>query len=156
MDHDLEPVERVRRFLRPLGIEVVELPDDTSTAVLAAQALRTTVATIVKSLLFLIDEEPYLVLVSGNRKIDKRKLARDVGGRKARLADPDRALSVTGYAVGGVPPVALRTRVPVLMDRHLLAHPVVYAAAGSSFAVFPVEPDRLRDVTEARVIQAVE
>ena len=126
------------------------------TAALAAQALGTTVSTFVKSLLFLIDDQPYLVLVAGDRKVDMRRLARDVGGRKARVADADRTLELTGYRVGGVPPVALRTEMPILMDDHLLVHPIVYAAAGSSFAIFPIAPVHLREMTGARVIQVAE
>lgn len=149
-------VDDVRRSLSPAGIAVRELPADASTAQLAADALNTTVATIVKSLLFLHADQPLLVLVSGDRKLNQRKLSAELGGGKVRLARPDQVLDITGYPVGGVPPLAHRTRMKVLMDRYLLDHPVVYAAAGAYNAIFPVDPRRLVALTGAEMTEATE
>ncbi|GAC1331999.1 MAG: hypothetical protein NVS2B16_28240 [Chloroflexota bacterium] len=156
MSGDGHAVDRVRSFLRPYGLDVHEVSEDTSTAILAAHALHTTVGSIVKSLLFLLDETPHLVLVCGDRKVDKRRLGQELNVRKVRLADPDRTLLVTGYAVGGVAPVASLNPVPALMDRELLAYPVVYAAAGSPNAIFPVRPQQLLEITQARLITSAE
>lgn len=149
-------VDDVRRDLESQGIAVRELPDDASTAQSAARALGTSVPTIVKSLLFLWSDEPLLVLVSGDRKLNARKLAAELGGGKIRLASPDRVLEITGYPVGGVPPVAHRVRIRTLIDRHLLDHSVVYAAAGAHNAIFPVEPRHLIAMTGAETTDAAE
>lgn len=149
-------VEDVRDFLAPVGILVQELPDDASTAQSAAAALGTTVPTIVKSLLFLHAGEPILVLVAGDRKLNQRALATELGGGKVRLAKSDQVLEITGYPVGGVPPVAHATMLRTLLDHHLLAHPVVFAAAGAYNAIFPIEPQRLLEITGATLTDATE
>lgn len=149
-------VDGVRDFLIPAGIAVQELPGDASTAQSAAEALGTTVPTIVKSLLFLHNGEPILVLVAGDRKLNQRMLAAELGGGKVRLAKPDQVLEITGYPVGGVPPVAHPTTLRTLLDRHLLVHPVVYAAAGAHNAIFPIEPRRLLEITGASLTDATE
>lgn len=145
-------VESVRAFLARHDIEVVELPADTSTALLAAEALHTSVGSIVKSLLFMADDVPVLVLASGDRKVDTRRVAGVVGGRKVRLATPAQVLAWAGYAVGGVPPVAHRQELRVLMDRTLLNFPTVYAAAGAPNAIFPVTPDHLSSLAHAEIV----
>ena len=149
-------VETVRAWLAPHGIEVQELDADTSTAVLAARALGTTVPAIVKSLLFLVDGEPVLVLTSVDRKVDGRALSRGLGARKSRMARPEEVVALSGYAIGGVPPVGHRTPLRTLLDRHLLAFNTVYAAAGAGNAVFAVEPERLRQLTSAEITDAAQ
>lgn len=149
-------VDDVRDFLTPSGIVVQELPGDASTAQSAAEALGTTVPTIVKSLLFLHEGEPVLVLVAGDRKLNQRTLARELGGGKVRLARPDQVLEITGYPVGGVPPVAHPATLRTLLDRHLLVHRLVFAAAGASNAIFPIEPQQLLELTGATLTEATE
>jgi Cys-tRNA(Pro) deacylase len=149
-------VADVRAFLTPHGVEVLELPDDAGTAVLAAQALNTSVDTIVKSLLFFADEAPILVLAPGDLQVSTTRLAGRVQAERVRLARPKEVLQVTGYAVGGVPPVAHAHTVPIVIDRHLLAHPVIFAAAGDRQAVFPVEPQKLVELTGATPVDIAE
>jgi Cys-tRNA(Pro) deacylase len=147
-------VDDVRARLAPERIEVQELSADTSTAVLAAQALGTTVSAIVKSLLFLADGEPLLVLTSGERKVDARALSRSLGVKKVRMARPEEVIEFAGYPVGGVPPVAHRRPLRTLLDRTLLEHETVYAAAGAGNAIFAVSPARLQALTSAELTDA--
>ncbi len=144
-------VDDVRRYLEQHHVEVLELPADTSTAALAAQALHTTVDTIVKSLLFTAGDEAVLVLAAGDRTVETRALARLLGVGKARLARPQEVIDITGYAVGGVPPVAHRRPLRTLVDRHLMRHATVYAAAGAGNAVFAVAPDRLVELSGGEI-----
>jgi Cys-tRNA(Pro) deacylase len=144
-------VGHVREVLAPHGIEVQELPADTSTAVSAAQALGTTVPAIVKSLLFLADGDPIVVLAPGDRRVDREAVARYLKAAAVRLARPDEALQFTGYPVGGVPPLAHRSRLRVLMDSHILDSAIVYAAAGSPNAIFGIEPRRLQQLAGAEI-----
>ena len=154
MDVSLTP-DDVRRELMPHGIEIRRLDADTSTAQLAAGALGTTVGSIAKSLLFMADDRPVLVVTSGDRTVDTHRLQEVTGAERVRLARPAEVLSITGYRVGGVPPVAHATSVRVLMDRTLLSYPTVFAAAGAVDAIFPVSPDRLREITAAEVVDVV-
>ena len=130
----------------------MEMPADTSTSVLAAEALGTTVGAIVKSILLLSDGKPVLVLAPGDRRVSKDRLCELTGSMMVRLAKPDEVLAITGYQVGGVPPLAHGSVLPILMDRRLLDQGVVYAAAGASNAIFAVEPDLLRRITAAKVV----
>ena len=136
-----------------LGVEVDvrEMDDTTHTAVEAATALGTTVAAIVKSLLFRIDgDAPLLVLASGPNRVDTRLLGELVGGAIA-MADAKSVKLVTGYSIGGVPPFGHPERLRTIIDEDLLALPEVWAAAGSATAVFGIEPHRLAELTNATV-----
>jgi prolyl-tRNA editing enzyme YbaK/EbsC (Cys-tRNA(Pro) deacylase) len=135
---------------------VLELPADASTAQLAALALNTGVNTIVKSLVFLADEAPALVLAAGDRKVSNRLLAQLLGAPRVKLAKPDEVTRLAGYPVGGVPPVAHRRPIRTFVDRNLLDHPIVYAAAGAGNAVFAVTPARLIELTEGEVADLAE
>ena len=144
--------DRVRAALEALGLEarVVRVADSARTAPEAAAAVGTTVERIVKSLVFTAGGRPVLALVSGANRLDADRLAALAGGPVAR-ADADLVRAVTGYAVGGVPPVGLATPLPVYCDRDLLDHPTVWAAAGTPHEVFEVAPGDLVRVTGASV-----
>jgi Cys-tRNA(Pro) deacylase len=156
VDSLLQPlaVENVRSALEPFGLSVVVLPDDASTAALAAEALGTTVDRIVKSLLFLAGDEPILVLAAGDRRVDAKMLASELGVAKVRLAKPDQVIALAGYAVGGVPPIAHRTRLRTLIDERLMRHEIVYAAAGAHNAIFAVSPITLSEISSAQLTNA--
>lgn len=144
--------EHVRLALTRFGLAIRTLDADTSTSALAADALGTSVGSIAKSLLFFADDRPILVVASGDTRVDGDRLAHIVGAPSVRLARPREVLAVTGYRVGGVPPLAHATPVRVLMDRRLTAYPIVYAAAGSPAAIFPVEPGRLLTIARAELV----
>lgn len=144
-------VEDVEQFLANYDIAVRTVPTDTSTALSAAETLGTEVAAIVKSLLFIQDATPILALVSGIRTVNVHRLAALVGAESVRLARPREVRSLTGYAVGGVPPVAHRQPMRVVMDRHLMEFPLVYAAAGSTVAIFEIRPHDLSRISGAEV-----
>ncbi len=135
-----------------LDVEIREFPAGTRTAEDAARALGTTVAQIVKALVFLADDRPVLALVSGANRLDEGKLAAACGAQRVVKADADRVRSATGFVIGGVPPLGHRWPLPVYLDRDLLAHEIVYAAAGAPTAVFPVTPADLWRVTGAQVV----
>jgi prolyl-tRNA editing enzyme YbaK/EbsC (Cys-tRNA(Pro) deacylase) len=138
-------VERVRAACaaRQLSVEIIEYPSGTRTAEDAARAVGTSVGQIVKSLVFIADGAPILVLASGANRVDPRKLARLAGASRVEKASADVTREATGFAIGGVPPLGHRRPLRVFVDRALLVHPVVYAAAGTPRAVFAAEPDAL-------------
>jgi Cys-tRNA(Pro) deacylase len=145
---------RVRRFFAARGVQVAIQTFDASvhTAQQAAQALGTEVRTIVKSLVFEADGQPVLVLCSGDRRVDTAKLAALCAAQQVRQATAERTKSVTGYSIGGVPPVAHATALPIFMDQALLTCEVVYAAAGTARTLFAITPQDLRDVSGARIV----
>jgi prolyl-tRNA editing enzyme YbaK/EbsC (Cys-tRNA(Pro) deacylase) len=109
------------------------------------------VAQIVKSLVFLAGDEPILVLVSGANQADERRLA-TLSGHSVRRADADAVRAHTGYAIGGVPPVGHARPLRVFIDRDLLGHDRLIAAAGTPHAVFPITPAELCRVTGGAVV----
>ncbi len=148
--------DRVQTALRQLGVNVrvVELDTSTATAQQAALAVACELGAIVKSLLFLIDGHPNLVLVAGDRMADQRKLAAHfgLGKRKVRLADSETVRRVTGYEVGGVPPVGHDVHLPVLLDESLARFDIVWAAAGASNAVFAIPYSILKQITGGQAV----
>jgi len=146
-------VQRVADALEQLGIrvEITEFAESTRTAEEAAAAVNSTLGQIVKSLVFLAGEQPVLALVSGTNRVDTEKLAAVAGGQIKR-ANADIVREATGFSIGGVPPVGHSTPLPTYLDRDLLQYQVVWAAAGTPNAVFPVAPDELQRVTNATVI----
>ena len=135
----------MRAALRAAGLnaDIQEFPAGTRTAEDAARALGTTVAQIVKSLVFLADGRPVLALVSGANRVDERKLAAACGAQRVVKADADTVRETTGFGIGGVPPMGHRRPLRAFIDQDLLRHDLVYAAAGTSTAVFPVTPGEL-------------
>lgn len=149
---------RVAEYLRGCGVGtgVVHLDKTTRTAELAAQAIGCPVGAIVKSLVFLADGRPVLVLASGDRRVSTEKLGKLVGAEQVTIARASEVKEITGFAIGGVPPVAHDNIDIVLMDEHLRRFEMVYAAAGSPFDIFPVTPYDLERIAGARVCDVVE
>jgi prolyl-tRNA editing enzyme YbaK/EbsC (Cys-tRNA(Pro) deacylase) len=133
-----------------IGIEVRHFPAGTRTATDAARAVGCEVGQIVKSLVFVAGGRPVVALVSGANRLDESRLGAAAGEPVAK-ADAEVARSATGYSIGGVPPFGHTTDVPVFMDRDLLAHNVVWAAAGRPDSVFEIHPERLRELSQATV-----
>jgi Cys-tRNA(Pro) deacylase len=133
-----------------LPIAVVRFPQETRTAEDAARAVGCEVAQIVKSLVFVTDGKPLVALVSGADRLDPRRLAAAMGASDVRRASGDEVRSATGYAIGGVPPIGHVQPLPILIDRNLLTHATVWAAAGLPDAVFEVDPRALMAATGAR------
>jgi Cys-tRNA(Pro) deacylase len=146
-------VERVTAAARDadLAIEVERFPDGTRTAADAARAVGCEVAQIVKSLVFLADGTAVVALVSGANRVDPSRLAAAIGASEVRKADGDEARAATGFAIGGVPPFGHSTAVSVVVDRDLLGHETVWAAAGLPDAVFAISPAELLRASHGRV-----
>ena len=150
-------VERVARVLRDAGIEsrLEEFGEGTPTAEDAARAAGCTLPQIVKSLLFACDDRFALVMVPGDRRADRAKVAKEAGCERAKPASAEDVVRVTGFAVGGVAPFPLPGVQLVLMERTLLSHDVVWIGAGSHHHMAAIAPTDLARVAKARVIDAV-
>jgi prolyl-tRNA editing enzyme YbaK/EbsC (Cys-tRNA(Pro) deacylase) len=139
---------RFAEALRALGLQDVlvrarRFPEGTRTAAEAAAAIGCELSQICKSLVFAADGVPVLVLMDGASRVDTERVRQELGAGAVGRADAGVVRETTGYAIGGVPPFGHRTRTRVLADRGLLAHDVVWAAAGTPHTVFPIEPKAL-------------
>ena len=105
---------------------------------------------IVKTLIFASADAPVLVMASGPNRVDLDKVAQLVGAPVKR-ANADQVREWTGFSIGGVPPVAHAQPITSFVDRDLLQHPEVWAAAGTPNTVFPIHPEDLVRVTGATV-----
>jgi prolyl-tRNA editing enzyme YbaK/EbsC (Cys-tRNA(Pro) deacylase) len=148
-------VDRFQDEARARGVEVVvrEFPQGTRTASDAAAAIGCDVAQIVKSLVFVADDEPVLVLTSGANRVDEHALQRALEVHVVRKATADEVRDATGYAIGGTPPFGHRRPLRVLCDRDLTGHEEVWAAAGTPSTVFALTPATLLEVTGAEVVE---
>ncbi|MFM7258104.1 MAG: YbaK/EbsC family protein, partial [Acidimicrobiaceae bacterium] len=131
---DLHPnTLRVVAAAREAGLEITtrRFPEGTKTAADAAAAIGVVVGQIVKSLVFGVDNEIVMALVSGSNQLDEKKLAAAAGGSKCSRVDADAVRAATGYPIGGVPPFGHSTQLRIFIDPDLLQYVEVWAAAGT-------------------------
>ena len=134
---------RVIAAARDAGLEITtrRFPEGTKTAADAAAAIGVTVGQIVKSLVFGVDNEIVMALVSGSNQLDEKKLALAAGGAKCARVDADAVREATGYPIGGVPPFGHSTQLRVFVDPDLLQYDEVWAAAGTWNDNFGANPN---------------
>ena len=134
-----------------LDVEVQRYPDGTRTAADAAAAVGCKVDQIVKSLVFMADVRPILILCSGARRVDEEKLA-DYIGTEIRIAGASEVRAATGYAIGGTPPLGHTVPLKTVVDPHLMEFEEIWAAAGTPDSVFPIQPKELVKATSGAVV----
>jgi Cys-tRNA(Pro) deacylase len=152
-----EPVERVASFLRRAAVEatVEEFPQGTPTAEEAARAAGCRLEQIVKSLVFVCDGTYVIALVPGDRRADETKVAAAVGAADARVARGREVADATGFEPGAVAPFPRTSAGPVVMDRTLLQHSVVWIGAGSPAHMASLGPGDLQRLTGAHTADLV-
>ena len=141
---DVHPnVSRVVSAAKERGLEIntKRFPEGTKTAADAAAAIGVTVGQIVKSLVFGVDGEIVMALVSGSNQLDEKKLALAAGGAKCARVDADAVREATGFPIGGVPPFGHSSQLRVFVDPDLLQYDEVWAAAGTWNDVFGANPN---------------
>jgi prolyl-tRNA editing enzyme YbaK/EbsC (Cys-tRNA(Pro) deacylase) len=156
-------IQRVRDAAARKGVslDVVTFDQSTHTAAEAAAAVGAELGQIVKSLVFVAPAEdggldPILCLVSGQNRVDLARLAAVTGERDVRRATAREADELTGFTIGGIPPIGHLRPVRVIMDPDLGRFQTVWAAAGTPTAVFPVPPATLRTLANAMVAPITE
>lgn len=152
--------EIVQKLLLQKGLkfEVIELAASTRTANDAATHIGCQVGQIVKSLLFRTKEtqQPILILASGINRVSEEAIQRYVG-EKIIKADADFTRAVTGFAIGGIPPLGHKTSIAhVYIDEDLLQHETLWAAAGTPYAVFKLPASQLQIVSGGTIISIKE
>lgn len=131
-----------------LEIEVKTLSNSARTAALAAAALGVEVGQIVKSLVFLRDDAPVLILCAGDRRVDAERLG-------LSPASAERVRQATGFSIGGVPPLGHDTELETTIDQSLRRFSVVWAAAGTPHTVFAIGTEAVIDAIPRASVDSV-
>ena len=153
-------VLKVKEFLKNIddSLELIVLDETARTAEDAAKSLKKEVGSIVKSLLFknIETNEYYLCLVSGDQYLSLEKLSKIIGNNIAK-ANADECKEITGFSIGGVPPVAhVHSPSRIFIDEKLNRFDMVYAAAGHPYVVFGITLDNLHNITKGEINSIVE
>jgi Cys-tRNA(Pro) deacylase len=152
--------KELQRFIDSRGIDAVILPmaAHTSTVADAARELGVDTDRIIKSLVFVVKDQPLLVINNGTARVDRKKLAAVLGvGRKhVKFADAEQALSVTGYVVGSMPPFGHLRKLRTLVDRTVTRLDRIYGGGGAIDAMMRLTPAELLRVTGAEVFDLSE
>ena len=142
--------KKVREFFEAAGIrkEIHRFSESTHNSELAAICLNVEVGQIVKTILFMAGACPLVVAISGDRRVDMKKVRALRLGKKIRLAGPEDVAAHTGFAVGAVSPVSLHASLPVYLDRSLKRFDIIYPAAGETNNMFSTTFDELLSLTK--------
>lgn len=156
MSDDLKSsAQKVQEALQALALtcEVVQMQATTRTAEDAARAVGCKVGQIVKSLIFegKQSHRPILVVASGVNRVNEKILGQQIS-EPVKMANADFVREMTGFAIGGVPPLGHRRPLTVFIDEDLLGYAEIWAAAGTPRAVFKLTPDELKMITNGTVI----
>jgi prolyl-tRNA editing enzyme YbaK/EbsC (Cys-tRNA(Pro) deacylase) len=147
--------QKIQDLLHSLGYNytVIEYADSTRTAQEAADRAGCELGQIVKSLIFKGREtgKPILVLTSGANRVDEKRI-REYAGEGIGKADADFVRAVTGYAIGGVPPVGHVQKMETYLDEDFLQYETVWAAATPN-AIFELKTADLQKMTNAKVLR---
>ena len=153
-----EPVLRAEKSLKQFNpnLKVIELEQTARTANDAATALGCKVGAIVKSLLFKAGENFILCLVSGDKRCSLNKLKKILNEKDVSMANPDDVKRVTGYTIGGVSPTGHLTKIKIYIDENLKNFNSIFAAAGHPNAVFEIDFEDLKRLTQGETKEITE
>jgi prolyl-tRNA editing enzyme YbaK/EbsC (Cys-tRNA(Pro) deacylase) len=156
MSTTLSPsAQKIQNLLNSLGYNysVIEHAESTRTAVEAAERAGCELGQIVKSLIFKGKQsgKPIIVLTSGANRVDEKRI-REYAGEGIGKADADFVRAVTGFAIGGVPPIGHVQKIETYMDEDFLRYETVWAAAGTPNAIFELKTSDLQKMTDAKIV----
>ncbi len=140
--------------LQGFDCKVVESTESTRTAQEAADRAGCLLGQIIKSLIFKgkTSHKPILVLTSGANRVDEKRIS-EYANEPIVRADADFVHSVTGFAIGGVPPLGHIQKMETYLDEDLLQHKTIWGAAGTPNAIFELTPDDLIKMTNGKVVR---
>jgi prolyl-tRNA editing enzyme YbaK/EbsC (Cys-tRNA(Pro) deacylase) len=148
--------QKIQNSLRGLGFDykVIEFTESTRTAQEAADRVGCQLGQIVKSLIFkgMSSNKGVLVLTSGSNRVDENKISQ-YSGESIGRADPEFVRTVTGFAIGGVPPLGHAQLLDTYIDEDLFQYTDVWAAAGTPNAVFQLPSSELVKITNGRIVR---
>ena len=142
-------IEKARNYLNRFGLdqEVLEFDSSSATVELAAKAVGTEPDKIAKSLTFLVNDNPIMILTSGLTKVSNRKF-KDIFHTKAKMIPKDQVENLIGHDIGGVCPFGVNPEVKIYLDESLKNHQNVYPAAGSSNSAIKITPEELEKIVD--------
>lgn len=147
----------LQRFIDHQQIQAVILSMATHTATVSDAARELGVATdqVIKSLVFIVHDQPLLVINNGLARVDRRKLATilGVGRRRVKFASAEQALAITGYVVGSMPPFGHRQKLRTLADPAIVKLDEIFGGGGDLDAMMKLTPNELLRVTDAEVLE---
>ena len=148
--------QKVQDLLRSRGFSctVIEFAGSTRTAQEAAERAGCTLGQITKSLIFQGQKsgKPILVLTSGANRVDEKRIS-EYAGESIGRADAGFVRQVTGFAIGGVPPLGHAQEMETYLDEDLLQYQTIWAAAGTPNAIFELTPGDLQKMTGGRAVR---
>lgn len=141
-------LDKAKNHLKSYNMDsrIIILEDSTATVELAAKALNTKPERIAKTLSFLVDDNPMLIVMAGDVKIDNHKY-KAFFGKKAKMLTPDEVDSLIGHSIGGVCPFGVNDKVAIYLDNSLKRFDTVFPACGSSNSAIELRPDELEEIT---------
>jgi prolyl-tRNA editing enzyme YbaK/EbsC (Cys-tRNA(Pro) deacylase) len=142
-------IERVKEYFRKFGMEerIMEFEVSSATVELAAEAVGCEPGRIAKTLSFMVEEHPILIVAAGDARIDNHKYKTRFG-KKAKMLTPEEAETLVGHAVGGVCPFAVNDGVTVYLDESLKRYPTVFPACGSSNSAIELTIEELEKYSD--------
>jgi prolyl-tRNA editing enzyme YbaK/EbsC (Cys-tRNA(Pro) deacylase) len=148
--------QKVQDQIKSLGFDytVIEHAESTRTAQEAAERAGCELGQIVKSLIFKGKDssKPILVLTSGVNRVDEKRIS-EYAGEAIGRADADFVRAVTGFAIGGVPPVGHLQKMETYLDEDFLQYETIWAAAGTPNAIFELRTSDLQKMTDGKVLR---
>lgn len=148
--------QKIQNLLNALGYDysVIEHAESTRTAQEAADRAGCELGQIVKSLIFRgkTSGKPILVLTSGANRVDEKRIS-EYAGESIGRADADFVRSVTGFAIGGVPPIGHNEKMETYIDEDFLPYQTIWAAAGTPNAIFELKTEDLQKMTDGKILQ---
>ena len=147
--------QKIQDLLNSLGYNytVIEHAESTRTAQEAADRARCELGQIVKSMIFKGNDsgKPILVLTSGANRVDEKRVEQYAGETISR-PNADFVRTVTGFAIGGVPPVGHLQKMETYIDEDFLQYPTIWAAAGTPNAIFELKTEDLQKMTDGKIV----
>ncbi len=137
------------------GIQIRFFENSTATSQMAADNIGCELGQIAKSIAFLVEDRPILVITSGDQRVDDKKIAAlyNVSRKKISPANAEQLVAIYGYEPGSVPPLAHRTPdMDIYLDESLRRYQQIYAAGGAHNAIFPVTLDQLATISSGRFV----
>ncbi|MEM7031590.1 MAG: YbaK/EbsC family protein [Chloroflexota bacterium] len=138
--------------------EMLLLDEDTPTVPEAARVLGVAPEQIVKSLVFLVNKAPILIIANGTHRVDRRKVAKhfSVGVKKVKFASAEQALDITGYIVGSMPPFGHKTTLDTYIDPQIMTWPTIFGGGGEIHAMIKLTPAELQKFSQGHLLPVLE
>ncbi|GAB4457105.1 MAG: YbaK/EbsC family protein [Anaerolineae bacterium] len=142
---------RIAATILPMAEHTLTVPD-------AARALQVDEEQIIKSLVFVANGEPLLVINNGTARVDRRKVAQRLGvnRKKLKFATPEQALEITGYVVGSMPPFGHRQPLTTFVDPAIAQLEAIFGGGGDIDAMMRLTPAELLRVTNGELLEVSE